>query len=77
MASATPLSSRPLVRSVTLPDGTPVVLRLTDRLVEMRIKRTRTWYPLPWGHAFLQAARMVADAKRRAPKRTHRNLLKL
>lgn len=57
--------TRPIIREIATPAGTPLVVRLTAHGLEIREKRRRRAFLLPWGVAFVQAVRIDVEAARR------------
>ena len=51
-------------RKVATMRGQPLVIALTFEGIWLREPRKRTAYLLPYGHAFLTAARLHADCER-------------
>lgn len=64
-------------------DGRPIIVAMSSEGIVLREKGRRTTYTLPYRYAFVQAARLHADAKLAAkraargakPRRVRRSLL--
>jgi hypothetical protein len=63
--------TRPVRRKVQTHTGTPLVVTLTEHGVVLREPRRRQGFMLPYGTAFLEAARLHVNAERRR-KQTER-----
>lgn len=64
---------RPVRRKVTSAYGKKLVATVTPEGLYVREHRRRTSYLLPWGHAFVQAAKLAADrirAEKAAERKT-------
>lgn len=62
--------TRPVRRKVTTLQREPLVVTLLPEGIQLREPRRRTGYLLPYGTAFVHAARLHVDAQRTRARRT-------
>lgn len=55
---------RPVRRRVLTTSGKALVATMMPEGIYMREKRKRTAYLVPWGHVFVQGAKLAADRRR-------------
>lgn len=55
---------RPVRRRVLSTSGKALVATMMPEGIYMREKRKRTAYLVPWGHVFVQGAKLAADRRR-------------
>jgi hypothetical protein len=60
---------KPVTREVVRANETPLVVTLTADGLQLREKGRRTRYLLPYGYAFVRAASLEADRRRRDKQR--------
>ena len=65
--------TRPVRREVLTLRGSELIVTLTDVGLELREKRRRTAYLLPYGAAFMRAAELAADVLRRMKAEARRS----